>query len=258
MAKFVQARNYYPHRRKKLRLIVWHDMEAPEANNTAENVAAWFAGPNAPKASAHVCCDNDSVVECVKPGDTAFHAPNANSDGYGVEIAGYRNQGSLGWRDDFSKATLTNAAKWLASLPALTDIPDRWLSDAQVADGLSAGHTTHEQISRVFNNPGGHTDPGPDFPKDFVLDALKRARGRTVAPAAAKGDRWLRYTNPRLSGQDVKNVQHALNVAGNKLDENGIYDQPTAQTVALFQQNRKITERGVGPQTWAALRKVVH
>lgn len=256
-ARFVQARHYYPGRRKRIRLIVWHDTEAAEAHDTAENVAAWFAGSNAPRASAHVCCDDDSVVESVKPGDTAWHTPNANQDGYGVEQAGYRNQGKGGWRDAFSLATIRNACAWIAGLPELAHIPDRFLTDAQLADGVSEGHTTHEQCTRVLGG-GTHTDPGPDFPKDYVLQQMRAARGGPVPAVKPAGDRWLRFTNPRLSGQDVRNVQHALNVYGNSIAESGIYDMDTAQAIGYFQADKGITERGVGPRTWAALRAVVH
>jgi N-acetyl-anhydromuramyl-L-alanine amidase AmpD len=264
MTQFIQARNYHRGRRKAIRLIVWHDMEAPQAHNTAENVAAWFGGPNAPQASAHVCCDDNSVVECVKPGDTAWHAPNANADGYGVELAGYRDEGAVAWTNAFSKAMFQQACKWLASLPDLKHIPDHWLTDAQLADGVTPGHTTHAQVTRVFGG-GDHTDPGvgspqsSDFPASLVMKYMVAARGGPQPTPKPVGDRWLRYSNPRLSGQDVKNVQHALNVAGNHIAEDGVYGMETAQLIAVFQKNRpEITERGVGPQTWKALRAVVH
>lgn len=253
--KFVQARNYHKGRIKKIRLVVWHDMEAAEAHNTAENVADWFAGPDAPMASAHLCGDDDSVVECVKVTDTAFHAPNANADGYGLEQAGYRNQGKGGWRDAFSEATIRNLCRFVAGKPELAHIPDRFLTDAQLADGITAGHTTHEQITRVLGG-GTHTDPGPDFPKDYAIAQMIAARGHAVPATQPAGDRWLRFTSPRLSGTDVRNVRHALHLCDPTLPEGDIYDEHTAQVLAVFQQHRGITERGCGPKTWAALRAV--
>lgn len=258
MTAFVQARNYHPGRRKPIRLIVWHDMESPESHTAAENVAGWFAGPTAPQASAHSCHDDNSTVECVKPGDTAWAAPNANADGYHVEQAGIRDQGRPGWRDPFSVGTIRQACTWLASLAELAHIPDRWLTDGELADGVSAGHTTHEAITRVLGG-GDHTDPGSDFPKDVAMAEMVKARAGKSAPVPATGDRWLRFTNPRLAGADVTGVQHALVVAGNpQLEETGVYDIATADLVRLFQANRSIVERGVGPLTWAALRAIVH
>lgn len=181
MARFIQARNYTKGRIRTLRVIVWHDMEAPEGPSTAENVAAYFAGSGAPQASAHVCADPNSVVECVKPGDTAWHAPGANADGYGIELAGYARQSHAQWLDATSKATITNAAKWVAPIMRAHGIPAVWLTDAQLRDGRTRGMTTHAQVTRVFRR-SDHTDPGPNFPADFVLEQVRAA----LHPAAPK------------------------------------------------------------------------
>jgi hypothetical protein len=50
---FVQARNYTRGRSNPIDVIVVHTMESPEKPDTAESVAAWFAGSTAPQASAH-------------------------------------------------------------------------------------------------------------------------------------------------------------------------------------------------------------
>lgn len=90
-------------------------------------------------------------------------------------------------------------------------------------------------------------------------DALALVRRLQTIPTPPAGDRWLGLTNPPMIGQDVKNVQNALRVAGNRwLVADGVYGRDTADLIALFQRNRGITERGVGPKTWAALRLVVH
>ena len=181
MARFVQARNYHEGRLKELRVIVWHDMEAPESTTTAEGVANYFAGANAPQASAHVCADSDSVVECVKPWDTAWHAPGANSDGYGIELAGYSRQSAEEWKDDFSKATIRHAAHWVAPIMHRHGIPARWLSDEELRDGTTKGMTTHAQVSKVFRL-SDHTDPGQNFPRRFVKDTVQKALDGLDAP----------------------------------------------------------------------------
>src|SRR5207253_463587 len=66
MFPFAQARNYTRGRARPVRLIVVHDMEAPTGATTAENVARYFAGAGAPRASAHFSIDSDSVVQCVR------------------------------------------------------------------------------------------------------------------------------------------------------------------------------------------------
>lgn len=264
------ARNFHPGRRKPVRLLVVHDMESPESHRAAENVAQWMAGPTAPNASAHLLADDDSVVESVKVGDTAFGAPGANSDGYHLENAGVRNQGPAGWRDRFSLLTIDNLCTTVAGFDELDHIPALWLTDDQLADGITPGLTTHEQITRVFAL-GTHTDPGPDFPKAYMAAQLVKARGgHDPRPVPVAVDRWLRFTNPRMHDMpglhDVSNLHTALIAIapGNRTrlaaDLPGrVYGLDTAAVVADYQLHRGITtERGVGPLTLARIRSEVH
>lgn len=91
------------------------------------------------------------------------------------------------------------------------------------------------------------------------------ARALRPKAAARKPDRWLGLANPPMVGQDVLNVQNALvkadpaNRARMACDlPVARYGRETADLIALFQRNRAIAERGVGPATWSALRKVAH
>ncbi|HSV33746.1 MAG TPA: hypothetical protein VLH87_06445 [Pyrinomonadaceae bacterium] len=53
-----------PGGKRLVRLIVIHSMEAPEKGDTAEEIAKFFQNPPKP-ASAHLCIDNNSIVQCV-------------------------------------------------------------------------------------------------------------------------------------------------------------------------------------------------
>src|SRR4051812_19962604 len=99
---FVQARNYTRGRSNAIDVIVIHTMESPEAADTAENVAGWFAGSSAPQASAHYCIDDNSVVQSVRDEDVAWHAPGANHNGLGFEHAGKAAQATRDWNDEYS------------------------------------------------------------------------------------------------------------------------------------------------------------
>ena len=100
------------------------------------------------------------------------------------------------------------------------------------------------------------------LPATSQVDEATWAKIREVMPienAPSTTDRWLGLMNPPMVGQDIINVQNALVKAGNhNLEVNGVYDAETAEVIRLFQANRGITERGVGPETWAALRVVAH
>ena len=161
---YVTPVHYYSARQARLRLIVIHTMESPEHDDTAENVAGWFAGRSgtAPLASAHACVDNNSVVLCLPPSATAWAAPGANADGYQIEQAGRAAQGIAGWADSYSQSMLRLSAAHARSIAQSAGIPLVHLTDAQLAAG-AAGFVGHDQVSRVYKR-SDHTDPGPAFP----------------------------------------------------------------------------------------------
>lgn len=174
--EFVQAKNY---RRisgeRQIDLIVIHTMEAAEHPGTAENVAAWFAGPSAPRASAHFNIDADSIVQSVKVNDVAWAAPGANHNGVHFEHAGYARQTDEQWSDAYSRQMLERSAALCAMLCKKHDVPVEFVD----ADGLRAGKrgvTYHAEVSRAFRK-SSHTDPGKSFPKGRYLALVRAAMG---------------------------------------------------------------------------------
>lgn len=276
----IQARNYGNVNGRSIRVLVIHDMESPEDVNTAENVAKWFAGSDAPKASAHLCIDSNSIVRCVDDMDVAYHAPGANNDGIGFELAGKASQSEAQWLDTFGKAMLENAAKAAAQYSVKYGIPVVHLTNSELGAGRK-GLVGHRQVSSVYNK-SDHSDPGANFPWTYFMQRINywlpfyknnRAWPSKPAPADSKilapghkipGDtvRWLGLMNPPMVGQDVKNAQNVLLMAGNPSVQpeydKAVYGQETAKYIGIFKENRGIVEAGVGPKTWAALRDYAH
>ncbi len=73
---FVESPNVTKTGGRKIDLIVIHTMEMEEKGDTAEHCALWFRNPAA-KVSAHYCVDADSIVQCVRDQDVAWHAPGS-------------------------------------------------------------------------------------------------------------------------------------------------------------------------------------
>lgn len=172
--KFIQARHYQPGRRKPIRLLVIHDMEAPEGPLTAENVAAYFAAADTRVASAHYCIDNNTVVQCVQDGDTAYAAKGANADGLHFELAGYARQTPDEWVDAYSLSMLHLAAALVAFKAKQYGIPIRRLSPREVQDG-KAGICGHGDVTAAYPPGTGHTDPGASFPWNGFLDLVHQS-----------------------------------------------------------------------------------
>lgn len=168
---FVPARNYTIVGKDKPRhidLIVIHTMEAPDKPETAENVAAWFAGPNAPRASAHYCLDVDSTIQLVRDRDVAWHAPGVNHNGIGFEHAGYAKQTAKDWKNPYNQAMLLRSAKLAARLCKVYNIP----VERRTVDELKSkmrGICGHVDVTNAFSAGKGHWDPGAGFVWDDYI-----------------------------------------------------------------------------------------
>ncbi len=164
---FVQAKNYTLRSSRAISLIVIHTMECHETSLTAaEDVADWFAGRTSyppPMASAHYCIDRDSVVQCVREVDEAWHANQANRRGIGIEHAGFARQTADDWSDHISSAILLHSARLVARICRERSIPVHRLSPEDIRSG-APGICGHVDVNRAYGNKGGHTDPGEHFP----------------------------------------------------------------------------------------------
>lgn len=264
---YIPTPNKHAGRRRKLRFIVWHSTESNEIRGGAYNIAAnWFAKPTS-RVSAHVTIDDGSdprypsgVVESVYPWDTAWHCGNANADGYGVEIIGKAGQSGIDWRDAYSLAAIENAVKWLQWNDKVNHIPARWLSDDQVKDGKTQGHVTHAQVARVLGG-SSHWDPGPNFPRDYVMGlfGVEVPRPTPVPPVVT--DRPLTYG--MMNDPGVKKAQEFFRTRysyAKNLPATGNYLGLTVQVVKRFQANMGITGpdadgRRIGPRTYTGMRQ---
>ena len=159
-------------------LIVIHDMEAPEKGTTAESCAAFFQRLNS-TGSAHLCVDNNSIVQCVPYENSAagargccFRSRTVNDYGIHIEHAGYANQTAADWSDNYSQAMLFWSSIAAAKIAKRYAIPTVALDETALRRG-DAGIVTHAVVSRAFGVSGGHTDPGPNFPLATYVGAVK-------------------------------------------------------------------------------------
>lgn len=187
----IHAKNYTPASRPltSIRLIVIHDMEASQGTTTAEAVGNYFAGPDAPQASAHVGFDEHEGCIYVPAHDIAWGAPNANTYGYQIEHAGYAKNNRGDWLNPDNRMMLERSAEWAAikatefgiKLHHMTD--DDNIYAAMTGSSEHSGFVGHLDVSRVSaarNLLGDHThtDPGENWPWGYYIDLVKHYANR--------------------------------------------------------------------------------
>lgn len=172
MFKFIKARWFKHVTGRQIWWIVLHTMESPETAHTAEDVAHWFAGlDDSHKVSAHYNADSDTIVQCVKDGDVAYAAPNANAHGLHIEMAGRAAQNQGDWLDQQSQDMLRLVERLVADKCREYNIPVRKLTATQLQKG-QRGICGHVDCTHAFG--GSHTDPGANFPWDDFIVNVKR------------------------------------------------------------------------------------
>lgn len=171
---FVQAQGYTRGRPDGPPIwVVIHTMEAGENSQRAESTAAYFADPSdGRQVSSHYTADNDSVIQCVDLDDIAWTVGNrpGNYRGINWELSGFANQSRDQWLDPFGRAMLAQAAPLMKSDMARFNIP---LFRCAVSDlqAKRPGFTTHNDLRLAFGVTT-HTDPGPNFPFDYLFDLI--------------------------------------------------------------------------------------
>ena len=185
---FIPARNFnriLPGAvQRQINLIVIHDMEAPDKQDTAHNCALFFQNqtpqgalvngkPFEGGSSAHYSVDAVSIYQSVRDVDVAWHAPNANHDGIGVEHAGYARETAADWATSYNEAMLRISAKLVAKLCRQYSIPVVKLSVDDLKGGKS-GICGHVDVTNALCGGVGHQDPGISFPYAHYLDLISQ------------------------------------------------------------------------------------
>ncbi len=183
-SSYIQARKWRWADRKAVHWIVMHSAETPEMPTIAEALGRYaHTMPEGRSASWHYAVDVDSIVQCVEEQHIAWAAPGANKWGIQIELAGRARQSREQWLDGFSRPMLDLAAKLVGSIAVRWGIPLRFVDcEGLLLPDQERGVTTHAEVTK---GPGKgrttHTDPGPHFPMDYLIEKACAAVGTIPA-----------------------------------------------------------------------------
>jgi N-acetyl-anhydromuramyl-L-alanine amidase AmpD len=121
------------------------------------------------------------TVQCVHESDVAWHCPGANRRGIGIELCGRSDQSPEQWADPMSEGELRQASVLAARICQRWGIPIVRLTPEAIQRG-EHGIAGHMDFTVAFKTPGGHHDPGPDFPWQHFMDLVREAADY-LAPA---------------------------------------------------------------------------
>ena len=174
---------------RSFQAVCIHCTENSELDGMARMNANLFHGDASPVASVHYFVDNLAAYQTLREEDVAYATGNSGPKGFDlysvhVEIVGRASQSLSQWSDDYSRLALYNAIGVFADVCRRRQIPPTFLdADALEREGY-AGITTHNQVTLATKRPGGHWDPGPNFPIDAFLNGVQWMMLRLENPMA--------------------------------------------------------------------------
>lgn len=169
--QFRAAHDSGPRRASDIRHVVLHSTEG----GTARSVAQFFA--STAQASTQLVVDDAGCYRCVPDLVKPWGAPGVNTSGLHTEHCGYAKWTRAEWLIHLSMLRISaqHTARWCWQY----GIPRRYVGGLALRLGRK-GITTHADASKAFGTVGGHTDPGPGFPRDLYLDMVKDEYARLV------------------------------------------------------------------------------
>lgn len=243
---WIASPNYSSRYGGAVRLLIVHTAEGAL---TYQSLGSFFANPSA-EVSSHVGIDDTPGVigEFVTPEWCAWTAGDVNGYSDQVELCAF-----AAW----------TRAEWLAHPVMLANL-QQWLAEEAARFGIPlVKSNTHGVCGHVdVSGPGGHWDPGSEFPWDVVLagEPVDGGVPAPVAPPVPDGGagappwpgRYLAYP-PIMQGTDVSTWQTQMAARGWPLDVDGQYGPQSEDVCRSFQLEKGLTRDGiVGPETWAA------
>ncbi|SCL43391.1 N-acetylmuramoyl-L-alanine amidase [Micromonospora pallida] len=228
---FKQGRNAYDDRDGQKFGIAIH---ATDNTATAEAEAS-YATRRTDGVGSHFYVDGDSVVQSLDTRSRAGHAGSStgNENGISVEITGRVSASRQWW---LANVAWDRLAEVLAVVCREYDIAPRRATVAEMKANPKVRAFYGHNDMRLAWGGTSHTDPGPNFPWDHLLDRVKRAMN---------GDE-MELTDPikLVTGKGVAYSSPTTTVAG-VLSSTNYYVLQTRNSVLAELADARVREEAI-------------
>jgi N-acetyl-anhydromuramyl-L-alanine amidase AmpD len=255
----------YDHNEYHKRYIVIHNT----ANDAPARNEADYAQRRTDSVSSHYYADDERVIQSLNTDKGAWHVGSQPGNRYGIgyELTGTNSKSTSWWKANLAWPKLTAC---IARDCAHWGITPQLLSIEDIKKGKRTGIITHNQARLAWGGTD-HTDPGANFPMDYLVALVKGEQpppstpGKPTVPPAQGGTdledimAQLPETSQGASGKPVRRIQGLCIATGGEARRqieraggvDGQFGPGTTRAVKAAQRTFGITEDGiVGPNTW--------
>jgi N-acetyl-anhydromuramyl-L-alanine amidase AmpD len=255
----------YTHTASKKKYIAIHNTSNDATAQEEASYAIHRTDSN--KTSTHFYVDKKEVIQSLDTTYQAWHAGSSQGNTYAIaiEFCGFNDKSRQWWMDNINWPEIIDVVYHVC---ADTGISVRHLSVDEMRAGFSTGFVTHNDMRLAWGGTT-HTDPGSNFPLDYLIDQVNAKFhptdpvGNPTPPPSGNGDPIVTNWNTLQKGQTgytVKSAQALLNTYGAGLVEDGDFGPATESATKKFQGDHGLAVDGkFGPKTlsMALYRKVV-
>ncbi len=141
------------------------------SNDATARAEADYAKRRTDGTSSHYYVDGTEVIQSLDTALSAHHAGSTTGNRYAVsyEITGTNSKSRAWW---LSSVAWPRLARQMAADCRVHRIEPRLLTVDQMRAGSLSGFVTHD-LMRLAWGGTTHTDPGPGFPMDYLLDLVR-------------------------------------------------------------------------------------
>jgi N-acetyl-anhydromuramyl-L-alanine amidase AmpD len=211
------------------------------SNDATAREEASYARRRTDDVSTHIVVDSTEALQTLTLDRNAWHSGSAwgNSKAISFELRGKNT-----WSADYWRTVIDRVAPVIAECCVLYAIPVRHLTVEEARKKVMKGFVTHDDMRQAWGGTT-HTDPGPNFPMQYLLDTVnKEITGMTESQT----DQHVRATAYRLDGL-IKMLPVIDNHVNNAEEPNALSDMirhidiATAESVVHLRALRELGSR---------------